>query len=162
MIDDKKLLITMREWVQEIMQHSMHAFIHYSKEIGLSMSQVSTLFRIYRSEMNSVTDIGEDLGISNAAASQMVDRMVQQGLIERIENPEDRRSKRLSLTDKGRAIVWESINVRQVWMEDLVRSMTPKEKEMTMEAFTMLTQKNKSIAAGRPNAFAFVKGCIQQ
>lgn len=155
MVNDKELLMALHGWIGETMQHSMHDSVHYLKEKELSLSQCSTLFRIHCSEIHTVTDISEDLGISNAAASQMLDRMVQQGLIARIENPEDRRSKQLSLTDKGTSIVKETLNVRDAWMKELVNTMTPREKEMTTETFTMLAQKTKSIT-GVSHAFMFV------
>jgi len=46
------------------------------------------------------------------AAGQMVERLVQQGFLERTEDPYDRRTKQLTLTAKGRALAQKSIEAR--------------------------------------------------
>ena len=74
-------------WSRTFMRQSIHEMLHFSKGTGLSMPQVSTLFHLHRANECGVSNIGEHLGVTNAAASQMIDRLVQQGLIERIENP---------------------------------------------------------------------------
>ena len=76
------------------MHRSMHSLIHYIKKNDLSMSQIGALFQINHGKSN-VSELGEGLGITIAAASQMLERLVQQELILRTEDPEDRRVKKL-------------------------------------------------------------------
>ena len=105
---------TLGEWIEVFMRRSMHNFICYSKEKGLSMSQIGALFHIFR-DKSSVSEISDNLGVTSAAASQMLERLVQQGLILRKEDPNDRRVRQIVLTDKGHQILQESIAVRQGW-----------------------------------------------
>jgi DNA-binding MarR family transcriptional regulator len=86
-----------------------------------------------------VSDVGELLGVTNAAASQMVDRLVQYEMIERSEDPVDRRVKQLKLTEKGRGIVQESIEARRRWMEKLTNALTHDEQISIITALTILT-----------------------
>ena len=72
-----------------------------SRESGLSMSQISALFHIHQADGSGVTDLGDHLGVTSAAASQMLERLVQQELILRTEDPDDRRVKQMVLTEKG-------------------------------------------------------------
>ena len=83
------------------MHNSMHNALRYSKEQGWSMSQIGALMIIHRKGTTAVSDIGDELGISNPAASQMIDRLVQDGLVLRTEHPDDRRVKQIKLTEKG-------------------------------------------------------------
>ena len=76
---------TLYRWVEIFMRRSMRSFIHFTKESGLSMSQIGALFHIYRGA-SGVSDIGDDLGITSAAASQMLENLVRQQLILRSEN----------------------------------------------------------------------------
>ena len=62
------------------MHRSMRHFLRYARESGLSMSQFGALFHIHRRGSSGVTDLGDHLGVTSAAASQMLDRLVQQGL----------------------------------------------------------------------------------
>jgi DNA-binding MarR family transcriptional regulator len=132
---------TLGKWIEVFMRRSMHNFICYSKEKGLSMSQVGALFRIFRGGSSSVSDIGDNLGVTNAAASQMLERLVQQGLILRTEDPDDRRVKQVVLTDKGRQILHESIAARQGWLENLAQTLSEGEREQIIAALDILIEK---------------------
>lgn len=132
---------TLGKWIEVFMRRSMHNFISYSKEKGLSMSQLGALLRLFRGGSCSVSDIGDNLGVTNAAASQMLERLVQQGLILRKEDPEDRRVKQVVLTDKGREILQESIAARQVWLENLARTLSEAEREQITAALEVLIDK---------------------
>jgi DNA-binding MarR family transcriptional regulator len=134
----------LRTWVDSFMHRSMRNSIRFSKDRGLSMSQVGALFRI-RHGASGVSDIGDDLGVTSAAASQMLERLVQQGLIIRSEDPNDRRSKLLVLTDKGHEILRESIQARQQWIEELADRMTTEEKELALGVLHFLIEKTNQL-----------------
>jgi DNA-binding MarR family transcriptional regulator len=138
------LTVTLQEWIGTFMRRSMRSFIHYSKESGLSMSQVGALFQINHGRSN-VSDLGDGLGISNAAASQMLERLVQEGLILRSEDPQDRRVKQLVLTEKGCKILEESVQARQGWLKDLVSILSPGEKEQIDGALKILIIKTNQL-----------------
>ncbi len=140
-----QLVSTLTEWSEVYMQNSMRNFIHYSKEKGLSIPQIGALFRIFQRGNRNVSDIGEELGITNAAASQMLERLVQQGLILRSEDPTDRRQKQIVLTDKGRQILRESIQARQLWMEELSQVLSPDEQSQVTDALHILINKAREL-----------------
>lgn len=72
----------------------------------LHMSQVRLLLLIAGAGARyKVTDVAVFLGVTNAAASRAIDRLVQRGLIDRRESAEDRRAVDLSLTVEGRALL---------------------------------------------------------
>jgi DNA-binding MarR family transcriptional regulator len=65
----------------------------------LAMSQVKLLLLISRPEQRfKVTDVADFLGVTNAAASRAIDRLVQRGLVDRTVSPDDRRAVDLALT----------------------------------------------------------------
>ncbi len=138
------LLANFQEWIGVFMQRSMRNFIHYSKESGLSMSQIGAMFQIRHGRSN-VSDLGERLGITNAAVSQLLEPLVQSGLIQRTEDPQDRRIKPLVLTEKGEQILQEGIQARQGWLEDLVSSMTKEERDLISAALRVLVEKTNQL-----------------
>ena len=129
-----------REWSEVFMQRSMRDFKRFMDETDLSFSQVNILMRLLHSGNTGVSEIGEQLGVTNAAASQAVDRLVQLGLIERTEDPEDRRAKRLALTPKGRKLIEKGIEARSQWVEGLTDALTPEQQSMIISALTLLTE----------------------
>jgi len=105
---------------------------------GLSMSQLGALFRLYHTGFCGVSDIGDHLSVSHAAASQMVDRMVQQGLLERAEDLDDGGQENYP-DPKGRTLVEESIENRRRWVEQLTNNLTVDEQESISAALVKLT-----------------------
>lgn len=127
------------------MRHSMHNLIRHSKSIGFTMPQVNTLFRLHHHDQCSVSDLAEFLSVSDAAVSQMVDKLVDQGLILRLEDPQDRRGKLLSLSPEGDTIVQESIKSRHAWVTDLAKLFTPEQEMQVQPALLLLIQKIKQM-----------------
>jgi DNA-binding MarR family transcriptional regulator len=75
------------------------------REMELSISQFKLLHfltRVPDDAGHSVKMLGEQFGLSLAAASRAVDGLHQRGLVARKECPDDRRSKRVTITDAGR------------------------------------------------------------
>lgn len=136
---------TLQEWVAVFMRRSMHNFVRYARESGLSMSQVNALFHIHHQGGCGVTDLGDHLGVSSAAASQMLERLVQQDLILRTEHPTDRRTKQLVLAQKGIQTVQGGIQARQGWLDDLVALLSAPEKEQMDAVLKILIEKTKQL-----------------
>jgi DNA-binding MarR family transcriptional regulator len=136
----KELTEVIREWSEVFMHRSMRDFKRFMDETDLSFSQMSVLMRLFHGSNCGVSEIGEQLGVTNAAASQTVDRMVQLGLIERTEDPDDRRAKRLALTQKGRTLIEKGIEARSQWIEGLTDALTPEQQNMIISALTRLTE----------------------
>lgn len=132
---------TLRTWVEVFFRRSMRDLLLYAKEHNLSMSQVSALFQIRRKGASGVSCIGDELGITSAAASQLLDRLVQQELISRSEDQNDRRLKQIVLTVKGAQTLQGMILARQKWLEGLAPLMSPAEKETVTAALTILLEK---------------------
>jgi DNA-binding MarR family transcriptional regulator len=138
------LALALQEWIGDLMRSSMRSLFLYSKENGLSMSQIGALFQIYDGRSN-VSDLGEGLGITNAAASQMLERLVQQKLILRTEDPHDRRVKQLVLTAKGCRIMRESVRAHQGWLDDLVSGFSASQKEQIASVVKILIEKTNQL-----------------
>lgn len=72
----------------------------------LALSQVKLLLLISRpGQRFKVTDVADFLGVTNAAASRAIDRLVQRGLVDRTVSKEDRRAVDLALTDASEALL---------------------------------------------------------
>lgn len=124
------------------MRRSMHTFILYAKQNNISFSQMNTLMHIHRKGTGSVSGVSKHLDISKAASSQLIERLVQSGLIKRSEDPDDRRNKLIELTPKGQTMVNNAINARQNWIHELDSMMTPQEKETILSAVEIMIAKN--------------------
>src|SRR4030067_859527 len=79
-MDSPGLRQALLEWVRIFMRRSMREFVGWINRSDLSSSQIGALMRVYHRGECPISDIGEDLGLTPDAASQMVDRLVQLGL----------------------------------------------------------------------------------
>src|SRR5512137_202075 len=117
------LVSTLQEWFGIFRRLMMGSFFTYARDKGLTMAQLGAMFHISQIGACGVSDIGTDLGVTNSAASQMLERLVQLKLITRTEDPTDRRVKQIVLTEKGHQILRESNKANQDWLASLVQTM---------------------------------------
>ncbi len=139
MPNSKRFSKVIHDWAEVFMHRSVRDFRKFMGDSGLSPTQINALMRLHYGGHCGVSDIGDHLGISNAAASQMADRLVQMNLLERTEDPQDRRAKQLRLSPAGQELVQQGIAARRRWMEDLTRNLSDSQQEMIADALVMLT-----------------------
>ncbi len=132
---------TLHDWMRVAMQHSMRNFMLQAKEHNYSMAQLNALFRIKRKGTCGVSDLGEEMGVTSAAASQLLERLVHQGLAVRTEDPQDRRNKLIALTEAGERIVQESAAARQSWLNQLADLIPAGEQQHVNAALQLLIEK---------------------
>src|SRR3989338_631414 len=128
MTASSRLPEALREWVEVFMRRSMREFKRYMDEASLTWPQVNTLMRLHYGGACGISEGGSHLGGTNAAASQLVERLVQQGLLERTEDPNDRRAKQLVLSRRGRTLIEKGIDARRRWTEELGARLTAEQQ----------------------------------
>jgi DNA-binding MarR family transcriptional regulator len=86
----------------EAMMHSV-ASAHAPEflEVGVTMSQAKVLYLVQAAPDLRMSDLSARLGVSLSTVSGVVDRMVDQGLLTRRDDPADRRHVVLRITDAG-------------------------------------------------------------
>jgi DNA-binding MarR family transcriptional regulator len=104
------------------------------------MPQFSILMQLHHRGNCGIGDISERFDITNAAASQLVDKLVHSSLIKRQEDPHDRRAKLLNLTDKGKELIQQGIEERYRWVDQLEERLTVEERVQVSEALNLMTR----------------------
>ena len=141
-----------RQWVEASDRRSLAAWRRFAREAGLSMPQLSLLMRLYDGGGCRVRDIGRGLAVSAAAASQMVDRLVQGGLVERGENPQDRRARHVALSPRGRRLVGRGMRERYRWVDDMVAELGATARASVMRLLPPLIEAEKRLPDAIPGA----------
>jgi len=145
MISSTQLILMIRQFMDIAMHHSMRERAHFAKTLGLSMPQFGILMQLHYRGNCGVSDISNWFDVTNAAASQLVDKLVQSGFVQREEDPQDRRAKLLNLTDKGRELIQQSIEERYRWVDQLAEELTAEERAKVSEALDIMTQAAKEL-----------------
>jgi DNA-binding MarR family transcriptional regulator len=140
MIKQVQFTQAVRSWMDVFMHRSMRGWGRFAKSSGLSMPQFSLMMQLYHKGPCGMSRISEGYDITPAAASQLVDKLVHNGLIQRGEDPSDRRAKLLRLTDKGREFVQQGIEERYRWVDELGSKLTADERVQISEALEIMTR----------------------
>lgn len=68
---------------------------------GLTIPQLVAMHVLHYTGPSSITGLVDKLHLSASATSHLVDRLHERGYVERVEDPDDRRQKRVSITPTG-------------------------------------------------------------
>ena len=124
-----------------LMRVSLQDLMGYIHRKGISMAQINVLYQLHYRGPCEVLAFTHALSLSPAGASQLIERMVRQGWVERLDDPTDRRVRRVYLTEPGRQLVAESIAVRNEWIQRFGTRLTGEEKQQVAQVFQLLVEK---------------------
>ena len=147
MVSHPEFIQLTRQFLDIAMHRALHERLHFAKSLGLSMPQISTLIQLHFRGVTGISEVSERFEITPAAASQLVDKLVQSRLIRREEDPHDRRAKCLNLTDKGRNLIQRNMEERYRWLDQLAEKLTPEERAKVAEAMDIMTRAAKELEA---------------
>lgn len=102
---------------------------------GLTLPQFRLLRMIALTDARTITDVAVFLGVSRAAASKAVDRMVRRKLIRRAEGEPDRRQISLSLTGAGERLLDSHEERRLRRLAEIFRAIP--ERELVRSAYVL-------------------------
>ena len=121
-------------------------------ELDLSFTQIKALCALDADgEERSVKALAESLGVSLAAMSRAIDGLFDRGLVHREEDAADRRMKRVSLTQAGRAVPQALNEARLSALQELMSSLADEEANAMAHALGLILQRRDDIAAYRPS-----------
>jgi DNA-binding MarR family transcriptional regulator len=99
---------------QAAFRHALRRFLHFSEQQarahGITPQQHIALLSIRGQKTYprvTVGDVAEAMQMRHHSASLLIDRCVKRGLLDRREDPDDRRRVMLSLTDEGQQVLDE-------------------------------------------------------
>ncbi|MDO8753927.1 MAG: MarR family transcriptional regulator [Anaerolineales bacterium] len=131
---------SLRAWMEISTHRSMHEWSRFAKSTGLSMPQFSILMQLHHKGMCGVSEISERFGITNAASSQLVEKLVHAGYLDRAEDPNDRRAKQLHLSKKGEKFVKDGIEKHYGWTDEMLKNFNITQQKKIDEVLIMLTE----------------------
>ena len=73
-------------------------------------SHIKTIFYLHHKKSVSISDIAKCLDISKSNMTPIIDKLIEEGFVERFNDPNDRRKINVQLTDKGENFIKEKLN----------------------------------------------------
>jgi len=96
-------------------------------EYGVTAPQSFVIFDVMDHEGTSVKDIATRIELDSSAITGLVDRLEKEDLVERKDDPNDRRGIRIFLTDKGRDLAINTLVPEALEFNKYIRGMVEPE-----------------------------------
>ncbi|MGM0577893.1 MAG: MarR family winged helix-turn-helix transcriptional regulator [Myxococcota bacterium] len=110
------------------------------EETGVSRAQFLALAHLVAAGPLSQTQLADRLFISPATTARLVDRMERDGWVERHPDPDDRRVKRVLLTDEARAVWSEVSGIAKEILARSYRGVDPADIETAKRVLAQLRE----------------------
>jgi DNA-binding MarR family transcriptional regulator len=85
-------------------------------------------------------ELAEIEKVSAPSMTRTASALVERGLVERTDDPDDKRQVILSLTPEARALLKDIRRKRDAWMSVRVGHLTPEEQDILLQASAILTR----------------------
>jgi DNA-binding MarR family transcriptional regulator len=109
-------------------------------EDRVSVPQFRVLVMADAEEPLTLSAVAEGLGVHPSNATRTVDRLVEAGLMDRRDNPSDRRQVQLTLTTQGRQLKDEVYDHRRTAISVVLRRMSAEERRLLASAMGTFAQ----------------------
>jgi len=121
-------------------------FFRMVGELELSLSQLKLLMVLSRDGEQPLKDLAEHLVLSLPAASRAVDGLHRRDMVVRREDEEDRRQKRIAITETGEAVVASLSAARLAGIETFIATLTTQEQENLARALAPIVSREEVAA----------------
>jgi DNA-binding MarR family transcriptional regulator len=135
-------IVAMIEEIVELLPaigRGLYATVMDDPEIrGLTLPQVKALIFLYDNGDRSMTELAAGLAVSLPSASELVDRLIDRGMVDRTTDPADRRRVLVSLTDRAIAHGRRIHDLRRMQARAALDTMPPDERECFVRSIRSL------------------------
>ncbi|HVV39258.1 MAG TPA: MarR family winged helix-turn-helix transcriptional regulator [Candidatus Paceibacterota bacterium] len=135
----------MKERADEIIEimEKIHRILGHKKVLpeaanSVTLLQFGALMFVHSNPRSPVQALGKHMGLSSSATAQLTERLVHAGLIERAEDPADRRSTLLSLTKKGKTVSGHMAKKREAHLKKIFEHIPERDLQELMRIYSTL------------------------
>ncbi len=109
-------------------------------DLSLTVPQLKCLFFISNQGKTNFRKLAERMKVSPSNITGIIDRLVEQGLVSRMENAEDRRVLNLQTTLNGEALIAELRERRSIYLTQMLAHLTTKQLDNIAKGLDLLAQ----------------------
>lgn len=119
------------------------------KSLGLTRSQWWVLTHLYRNDGVTQSELAELLEVEKATLGRLLDRLETKGWVRRAADPQDRRAKRVYLTEEVEPAMRTMRKIAAGVRSDALAGLTQAQQDRFLDA--LLTIKSNLVEAAGPN-----------
>jgi DNA-binding MarR family transcriptional regulator len=138
-VSPRQLAEELMAFLVTIMKTTQTEVFRLVEEQDLSMTQLKMLLHLETTDHEPTpSELARTFGLSPAATGRAVDVLTRRGIVSRRDDDEDRRVKRLALTDEGRTMVGRISDARREGLMGLVEPLDPEQRDALSAALAPL------------------------
>jgi DNA-binding MarR family transcriptional regulator len=103
-------------------------------DASVSVPQLRVLVILSVHDRLNLSGVADRLGVNASNASRTCDRLVKRGLVDRQDDPHDRRNLSLALARPGRKLLGDVMKRREAIFSELVARLQPEDQRALMHA----------------------------
>jgi DNA-binding MarR family transcriptional regulator len=113
-------------------------------EPGLSDTQLAALSALERHGVMTPGELAEYEKVQPPSMTRVVAVLEERGLVIRAPHASDRRQVVLTATEQGKEVVRQSRRLREAWLAQRLRELTPQERALLRQAAPILEKLSQS------------------
>ena len=117
-------------------------FNKYLKRLNLHSKHFGILFWLSQQDAQSQVELGERMRIDRAPMVQLIDYLEQQGLVERTPHPSDRRAHAVKITNIGREVYQQALQIAAKVEAEIFSSLSQVERQQLNVLLNRMMQNN--------------------
>jgi MarR family transcriptional regulator for hemolysin len=122
-----------------------------ARQFGISRAQWVVLMRLDRSEGLKQSELAEVLDLQPISLTRLLDRLADNGLIERRPDPNDRRANRLYLTPAARPLLEQLVELGRDLMHDVLAGLDAKAHERLLSHLQLMKDNLRTAISRQSN-----------
>jgi DNA-binding MarR family transcriptional regulator len=126
--------------------HLLRRLAQEDRATGVSAPRLSALSVLVFGGTRTIGTLATDEGVTPPTMTRLIAAMAADGLVERLEDPADRRVVRVQATSAGRSLLLAGRDRRVATLAAMLRPLSPKERRRLDAAATIV----ESMLSGRP------------
>jgi MarR family transcriptional regulator for hemolysin len=123
-----------------------------ARQFGISRAQWTVLMRLDRFEGLKQSELAEVLDLQPISLTRLLDRLAENGLIERRPDPNDRRANRLYLTPAARPLLQQLTKLGEDMMGEVLEKLDEPTREQLLRDLEAIKDKLRSAIARNGSA----------
>lgn len=132
------------------------AFDRRGKELGLTRSQWWVLTALYAREGVTQSELSDFMDLEKATLGRLLDRLEEKEWVERKPDPDDRRIKRVYLTDKVQGLMRKLRAIAADIRSEAVAGLSPEEHESFVDILLQIKLNLHAFEDMKPSSSAFM------
>ena len=119
-------------------------FINEAKDLSLKehlvMRKVHTMMETAPKGI-PLKDLAAALHLTPGTVSELVEKLVRKGTLQRVQNPDDRRAVMISVTEKSLTLLSEAMSMINAYVDELWKDFSEEEKKQLTTALELLAKR---------------------